>query len=395
VGLTSSALGAAGHFDLVNLSDTTRHLTATVINDKGQQEATHLTLRAGATTMVSPPSSFSGTAVALDVLADGAGLAGTTVMDHPAGLQPCTTTGITQWFASGIDTTVGHNTFLHLFNPSATPAVINVAVFKSNGFSTPTAYRGVTIQGHQLRSFDLNAVIPNNGSFGLRARALRGVIVPTISEATAQFATAITGSTGTARSFSYPAVTTENGAGATLTFVNPTGAAVKVTANISLASYTLPRQKATIAPYSFGTLTITPNSAIPVAGLARVTVTTSRAVASSLVVTGEGSSVASPVVDTHDAVVKDEYGAGFTLVRLTNSLSHNVTVTVTDGLTFKHLSYTVAGHSFTDIIPHDAAVTYPAGQGEHAFFRVHSVSGVGVTVVYPGHFHGQRVTAPF
>ena len=53
----------------------------------------------------------------------------------------------TRWFAAGFDTTVGSSGEMSVYNPTGTPAVMDVPVYTAGGFSAPEAFQGLLFTG--------------------------------------------------------------------------------------------------------------------------------------------------------------------------------------------------------------------------------------------------------
>ena len=61
---------------------------------------------------------------------------------------PCDSHGVTRWYAAGLDTLVGSDAYVSLYNPTATEAVANISVLQANGFYAPEAIQGISVPAH-------------------------------------------------------------------------------------------------------------------------------------------------------------------------------------------------------------------------------------------------------
>jgi hypothetical protein len=195
---------------------------------------------------------------------------------------------------------------------------------------------------------------------------------------------------------SFPAVTTANGATAEIRLSNPNNQIAHVSLDVSLGNYKISPQTTTLGPFTTGEITITPNSAIPVAGYANVTLHSNVPVVAGLA-TGTGTWIAlsSPQVPASDYVVRDFTGLGFDAASVTNTSSHSVTVHVTTyvakGQVVVTKGITLAGGAtatLTSLI--SAPLTRPAG----TYLVTSSRPTLIVTLTLPSHPSGLYVVAP-
>ena len=75
----------------------------------------------------------------------GGGVVGVEVTKDHTSEAPCISTGVTNWFAAGFDTTVGSCAVLSVYNPTATPAVFNVSTFSASGYVAPAKFQGYAV----------------------------------------------------------------------------------------------------------------------------------------------------------------------------------------------------------------------------------------------------------
>ena len=104
----------------------------------------------------------------------------------------------------------------------------------------------------------------------------------------------------------------------------------RVSVDVKLGSYKVPVQSTTINPYSTGMITITPNSAIPVAGYANLTVHSNVPVVTGLATgTDKWIALTSPQIPSDAYLVRNFSTLGFDAATVTNTSSHNVVASLT------------------------------------------------------------------
>jgi hypothetical protein len=128
----------------------------------------------------------------------------------------------------------------------------------------------------------------------------------------------------------FPLVTTANNATAQIRFSNPGPTPANVTLKVTLASYHVPNQTVSVPPYGSAVASITPNTAIPAAGYASVSMNSSQPVIAALA-TGTGNNVAlsAPQSPEPEYLVGDFTGRGFDAATLTNTSSKSISIDVT------------------------------------------------------------------
>jgi hypothetical protein len=125
-------------------------------------------------------------------------------------------------------------------------------------------------------------------------------------------------------------VTTVQSATAQIRIANPNDRPATVRVDVGLGTYKVPPQSTTINPYSTGTITITPNSAIPADGYAHLTLHSNVPVVTGLA-TGTGTTVAltSPQAPSGAYLVRNFSGLGFDAATVTNTSTHSAELTIT------------------------------------------------------------------
>ncbi|HTT58661.1 MAG TPA: DUF5719 family protein [Acidimicrobiales bacterium] len=338
-GLTS---GAPGRVSFFNTSGSARSVSVSVVSSSGRTWSGTLELAAHGgqilePRVVDPPTARrakSGKVTTASVTyATAAQISGGGVVAEEIegnASVPCVSQGVTRWFAAGFNTLVGSDAYLSLYNPTATEAVANISVLEANGFYAPENMQGISVPAHAQELIDIGKSVVNTANVGVNVKVVRGSLAVVGEQDSVGTLSFDAGVTSAAAVTWFPAVTTANNATAQIRIDNPNDARAQVTASVSLAKFTISPQILSLAPYSSGVITITPNSAIPAAGYASVTVRSSVPVVSGLA-TGTGSWIvlSSPQVPSAADVVRDYSGEGFDVAEVTNTSSRAITVHVT------------------------------------------------------------------
>jgi hypothetical protein len=328
-GLSAASGSEPGHFTFLNTTGSTRKLNVQVVSDDDATSLTTLTLGPHIARTITPQNEVKGNNFAVAVQVNGGGVVGEEVTNASAE-APCVSAGVTSWFASGFDTTVGSTAHLSIYNPTATPAVFNISTYSPSGYSAPAPFQGLAVGAHDQTEINLGSEIVNTSNVGVRVRVLRGSIVVDGVQVSGSVASFAQGQSELTESARFPAVTTANNALAQIRVTNPSGQPVNVVANVQVATFTVAPQDLTVAPYASGDIVITPNSAIPAAGYADVTLKASAPVATSLVTgTSTGTSLSSVVAPSEDFIIADFAGHGYDVADVTNTSSVSMKVTFT------------------------------------------------------------------
>jgi hypothetical protein len=329
-GLSGPTGGEPGHFTFLNTTGSTRKLNVQVVSDKDATSLTSLTLRPHGAQSLAPQGEVKGNSYAVAVQVNGGGVVGEEVANSSAE-APCVAAGVTSWYASGFDTTVGSSANISIYNPTATPAVFNISTFSPSGYSAPAPFQGLAVGAHDQVEINLGSQIVNTSDIGVRVRVLRGSVVIDGVQDSGPVASFVLGQNALTKNAWFPAVTTVNNALAQIRVTNPSGESVNVVADVKVASYSVAPQELTVSPYASGDIVITPNSAIPAAGYASVSVTSSAPVATSLVTgTSAGTALSSMVAPSNDFIIADFAGKGFDVADVTNTSTSTLKVTFTN-----------------------------------------------------------------
>jgi hypothetical protein len=137
------------------------------------------------------------------------------------------------------------------------------------------------------------------------------------------YGTALLATSGT-----FPLVTTAKGSVAQVRIANPGPASATVTLKVRIAKFVVAPQSTVVAPYSSAMISIAPNTAIPAAGEASLSMTSTQAVDATLATGTKYGLTLSPLGSAVSrAVLSDVTGAGFAQAVVTNDSVASTTVT--------------------------------------------------------------------
>ena len=328
-GLSDARGGVGGRVVVLNTSGATRHLTISVASDTGQRATTSLALAPRSSASVRPSALATGHSFGVTALIDGGGVVAEEVLDNHAGVAPCSSDGVTSWYASGLVTAVGSSAQLSFYNPTATPAVVNVSVSGPGGFAAPPPFQGLPVGAHDEVVVNLGSQVVDEANVGVRVRVLRGAVEVVAVQRSGAVGSIDVGAGAPAASAWFPRVTTADGAVAQVRLANPGPGSAQVTLAVTLGSFRVPALTATVAAYSEAVVVVTPNSAIPAAGYATVRLTSTRPVVATLATgTSAGTALSPARAPSAAALLADLSGRGFDDAAITNTSSATVTVTL-------------------------------------------------------------------
>ena len=329
-GLGGSRGPLAGHVVFLNTTGTARTLSVQVVSEAGRQTTTNLHLPAHGRQSLAPDKLVKGSAFAVAAQVDGGGVVAQELTSGPSAVAACTSSAVTNWFGTGFDTRVGSSAALNIYNPTATPAVLNVTCFTPTGFSAPASFQGLSVGPHRDVSLNLAPQIVDTANFGVEVSVVRGSIEVVGDQTSGAVASLNVGSTRASTSSWFPLVTTARGAVAQVRVANPSQKRANVTLKVSLGHYLIAPQSVTVAAHSSASFTITPNSAIPAAGDATVALTSTVAVVAALATgTDRGVALSAAQSPSSEFLVADVTGQGFKSGTVTNSSSRTITVRFT------------------------------------------------------------------
>jgi hypothetical protein len=329
-GFSNAKLGESGRVILVNTTDDSHEVTIDHVSNLGVGFSNELNLGAYEQFGFDPSTGVHGDYFGVGAQVSGGGVVGVEVTRGRTSEAPCISTGITNWFAAGFDTTVGSTATLSVYNPTATPAVFNVSTFSSQGYVAPQKFQGYAVGAHSQAEINLGIAIVDLRDVGVHVRVLRGTLDIVGLQKSGPTVSYNTGVEEPSTSAIFPLVTTANNATAQIRFSNPGPTPANVTLKVTLASYHVPNQTVSVPPYGSAVASITPNTAIPAAGYASVSMNSSQPVIAALA-TGTGNNVAlsAPQSPEPEYLVGDFTGRGFDAATLTNTSSKSISIDVT------------------------------------------------------------------
>jgi hypothetical protein len=404
-GLSSASPGRISFF---NTANSTRRLSVSVVSDLGRTWTGTIELAAHAGQVVQPkdvdaPVTHRSKSGRVTTVAVNYGVAaqisgGGVVADELQGNTsvPCVSEGVTRWYAAGFNTLVGSDAYLSLYNPTGTEAVLNVSVVSMTGFSAPQDLQGVSVPAHAQEEIDLGRSVVNTTNVAVDVKVLRGSLAIVGEEDSAGTLSFSEGVPEPETRAWFPAVTTANGATAEVRLSNPNNKIAHVSLDVSLGNYQIAPQSTTLGPFTTGDITITPNSAIPVAGSASLSLHSDVPVVAALATgTGPWIALSSPQVPSSTDVVRDFTGLGFDAASVTNASSRSVTVHVTTYATKGQVIVTkgikVAGGATVTL---DSLLSSPLTRPAGTYLVTSSRPSAIVTLTLPSHPSGLYVVAP-
>jgi hypothetical protein len=125
--------------------------------------------------------------VAAAVVLDGGGVAVSESVQSPLGwsMAPCSPTTAGDWYFAHGATAQGGGLILSLFNPTATDAVVNVALVSgTSGFLAPAAYQGIDVPPGSLVTENIGDHAPDDDAIATEVTTLSGTLVASELEST-------------------------------------------------------------------------------------------------------------------------------------------------------------------------------------------------------------------
>jgi hypothetical protein len=329
-GFSNAKLGESGRVIFVNTTDRSHAVAINVVSDSGGAYFREVTLKAYQRYGFDPSAGLHGDYFGVGAQVSGGGVVGVQVTRDDTSEAPCISTGVTDWFGAGFDTTVGSSAILSVYNPTATPAVFNVSTFSASGYVAPAKFQGYAVAAHAQAEIHLGVAIVNLSDIGVHVLVLRGALDIVGLQQSGPTVSYNTGEARPSTSAIFPLVTTANKAAAQIRLANPGPTPANVTLTVTLAPFHVPNQTVTVPPYGSVIATITPNPAIPAASYASVSLHSSQPVIAALA-TGTGNDVAlsAPASPEPEYLVGDFTGRGYDAATLTNTSSRSITLTIT------------------------------------------------------------------
>ncbi|HVB52345.1 MAG TPA: DUF5719 family protein [Acidimicrobiales bacterium] len=340
----SSVTDPPGRVTFYNTSGASRSLSLSIVSQVGKTYTSTIELPAHAAQSIQPSVLDSGTNFGVAVQISGGGVVGNETAGSNRAEVPCQSTGVRHWYATGFDTLVGSSAYLSLYNPTGTAAVLNATIYTGTGFSAPQSFQGLSIPAHAQTQINLGGQVVNTANVGVGIDVLRGSLVVVGVQDSNGEVSFDQGVASPLKAAWFPDVTTVNHATAQIRVANPNAASAQVTVNVALSKYTVAPQTLSVAPFSTSLVNITPNSAIPAAGYASLTLRSSEPVVTSLA-TGQGTwtALSAPQAPGRVFLIRDFTGRGFDAATITNTSPRTISVTITTQKDKATKSLTVTG----------------------------------------------------
>jgi hypothetical protein len=328
-GFSSDRLGESGRVIFLNTTDRSHLVTIDDASNVGDDYSRQVNLGPYRQYGFDPSAGLHGDYFGVGAQVSGGGVVGVEVTRNRTSEAPCISTGITNWFAAGFDTTVGSSAILSVYNPTATPAVFNVSTFSSSGYVDPAKFQGYAVGAHSQAELNLGTEIVAMSDVGVHVRVLRGTLDIVGLQQSGPTVSYNTGVSEATTSALFPLVTTANSATAQIRFSNPGPTPANVTLGVTLAPFHVPNQTLTVPPYGSAVASITPNPAIPAASYASVTMSSSQPVIAALA-TGTGKDVAlsAPGSSEPEFLMGDFTGRGVDEATFTNTSTRSIEVEI-------------------------------------------------------------------
>lgn len=313
-----------------NTTSASHLINIEVVSDSGTRVARAANLAPYASISIDPSAGQHGNYFGVGAQVSGGGVVGVAVTSDNTSETPCVSTGVTRWYAGGFDTAVGSHAELSIYNPTASAAVFNVDAFTASGNVAPAKFQGIAVGAHDEVAINLGAQVVDMTNVGVRVTVLRGALDIVGVQKSGSVVSLVSGVTRATTSTQFASVTTALKATARIQLFNPGALRATVTLAIDLAPYNVPAQSVSVAAYSSAFATITPNSAVPAAGYAVVTVRSDQPVVATLATgTAATFSLSSPLSAQSQLLVDDFTGKGFDSAAVTNTSSRAISLTFT------------------------------------------------------------------
>jgi hypothetical protein len=118
--------------------------------------------------------------IAAAVVLDGGGVAVSESVQSPLGwsMAPCSQTTAGAWYFAHGATAQGGGLILSLFNPTASDAVVNIALVSATaGFLAPAAYQGIDVPAGSLVTENIGDHAPDDDAIATEVTTLSGAVV--------------------------------------------------------------------------------------------------------------------------------------------------------------------------------------------------------------------------
>lgn len=329
-GLSSAKHHEVGLVTFENTSGEKRTVTISVSSPEAAIATTRITLRAYQSKAFDPSSISAGTYFGVSAQFNGTGVIAEESMMGGMNISPCIASGLRQWYGAGFDTTIGSLGALSIYNPTGTPAVMNVVAFTPTGYVAPAPFQGLSIPGHAQRLIDLGTQIVDRADIAVRVTVLRGSLVVAGVQESGNHYSLLTQSSAPQNAVTYSAVSTAAAAVSTIRLANPANRDITAHVSVNDGAFGRVHFDVDVPAYSTAVAGISPNTAIAAGGLVTVEVRSRHPLSSSLVTgTNTGLSWLPSSSASSTVIVTDPLKLGYYQVALSNTSSKTIHVTET------------------------------------------------------------------
>lgn len=273
-----------GVVTFTNVSDERRQLRA-VLSDGMHSVGADWSVGAHDSLTIRPAEYLAKTNITVRAVVDGGGVTGvirTTV--GPTSTVPCHSNGTSTWSVSGLRSKNGALARIVVMNPTATPSVINVATWSSNGYLQPAPYQGLVVPPVGQVTLNLSNYIVEATDISVIVNSLRGHIVATALQVDGRNGSLVSGQDELATTEWYPAIPTDDAENVVLNVLNPSPTRTDIRVALDIPGFQITPLRFSV-PGGSSHVTVIPNSRIPSNGLASLKVTSRVPVATSVQLT--------------------------------------------------------------------------------------------------------------
>ena len=255
-----------------NSSSSDRHVTGIVSNGLDDVTA-EWDIPAGTSLSINPATYLPKTNLTVRATINGGGVVGLVrTTTGPTSSVPCRSVGTTSWNVAGLSSKDGAVSRIVVMNPSATPAVINVSMWSSTGYSLPAPYQGLVVPPVGQVTLNLSNVVVEATDISADITVLRGRIVATALQLEGSNGSLVRGADAPATTQWYPAVPTDTLENVSLAVMNPSSVATDIRVAVDIPGFDIAPLRFTV-PGGASRVAVVPNSRIPSSGLASLKVT--------------------------------------------------------------------------------------------------------------------------
>ncbi len=309
--------------------------TIDAVTDTGAKVSTAISVPAQGRLVAALPAPSSGTWISDAVMLSGGGVSVSQSVSGPSGWDetPCQSSTSQQWYFPNGSTAGSNALFVSLFNPTATPDVVDLSFTTAQGVVHPINFQGIVLQPDQTQVESIAPYVQGQSSVATTVATRTGRLAASELElvgGTAAGLSIVPGSPRTQRTWVIPQAAEISQGFSSIDIFNPTPSAQEVTVYATLGSGRL-------APFR------------------------ARVLADATWILSTSTETRIPVGDPYSAVVEAEGGAGVVVGRTvgapgTATAPQVGLATAVDGLTS-----TIGSHTW--VVPPPGTVTTPAVAG--------------------------------